>query len=89
MPETLRGFNYVPGGASGRELLAAYGPTLIVDMDSIQITSWAPPWTPPTPGITGISALVDTGASESRIDNLLAGQLNLPIQSREFAEHKL
>jgi len=42
MPETLRGFNYVPGGASGRELLAAYGPTLIVDMDSIQITSWAP-----------------------------------------------
>ncbi len=36
----------------------------------------------PTPGIKGIQALVDTGASESCIDNLLAVQLNLPIVDR-------
>lgn len=35
-----------------------------------------------TSGITGVSALVDTGAGECCIDNLLAGQLKLPVIDR-------
>jgi predicted aspartyl protease len=38
--------------------------------------------TPPVPGIAGIHALVDTGATESCIDSQLAAQLNLPIVDR-------
>ena len=34
------------------------------------------------PGITGVAALVDTGAGESCIDSILAAQLNLPIVDR-------
>lgn len=78
MPETRCGFDDVPGGASGAELLAVYGPTLSVNIgfDS----HWKPSvGTAPTPGITSIEALVDTGASECCMDNLLATQLNLPI----------
>lgn len=37
----------------------------------------------PVPGITLVEALVDTGASISCIDNLLASQLNLPIVDRQ------
>jgi predicted aspartyl protease len=36
----------------------------------------------PVPGITGVRALVDTGAFESCIDSLLAVQLNLPVIDR-------
>jgi predicted aspartyl protease len=36
----------------------------------------------PVAGITGVRALVDTGASESCIDSLLAAQLKLPIVDR-------
>jgi len=80
MTQTKCGFDSIPGGASGSELLAAYGPTLAVDIgfDS----NYAPGPVVPVPGIKGISALVDTGASESCIDNLLAAQLNLPIVDR-------
>jgi predicted aspartyl protease len=83
MPETLCGFDNIAGGAPARELLVAWGPTLMVDVGfdpnftSEDVTKKAP-----TPGIKGIRALVDTGASESCIDNLLAGQLNLPIVDR-------
>jgi predicted aspartyl protease len=38
----------------------------------------------PTPGITGIHALVDTGATESCIDSTLASQLNLPIVDKRI-----
>jgi hypothetical protein len=82
MPETLCGFNDIPGGASGREQLTAWGPTLIVDIGFDLNYKPGPPWTIPTAGITGIQALVDSGAGESCIDNLLAGQLNLPIVDR-------
>jgi hypothetical protein len=84
MPETLCGFNDVPGtgGAPGRELLMAYGPTLIVAVGFDSNYTPAQPWPVPTPGITGIHALVDTGATESCIDNLLAAHLNLPIIDR-------
>jgi predicted aspartyl protease len=75
------GFNDVEGGASGQLLLTAFGPTLLVDIgfdpNFVQTSGIVP-----TAGITGIQALVDTGAGESCIDNLLAAQLNLPIVDR-------
>jgi predicted aspartyl protease len=36
----------------------------------------------PVPGIIGIQALVDTGAMQSCIDNILATQVGLPIADR-------
>jgi hypothetical protein len=59
-------------------MLVGLGPTLLVDI------GFDPNFdpngkTPPIAGITGVSALVDTGAAESCIDALLAAQLNLPI----------
>lgn len=80
MPNTKCGFNDIPGGASGAVLLSAYGPTLIVDIGfdpAFKVGVAAP-----VAGVTGIRALVDTGASESCIDSLLASQLNLPIVDR-------
>jgi predicted aspartyl protease len=79
MPEALCGFNDIPGGASGQDLLTAWGPTLIVDVGFEPSYKLGPPCTVPKPGMMGIDALVDTGAGESCIDNMLAGQLNLPI----------
>jgi gag-polyprotein putative aspartyl protease len=63
-------------------MLVAWGPTLIVAVGFDPNYKVGPPWTIPIPGITGIHALVDTGAGESCIDNLLASQLNLPIVDR-------
>ena len=81
MPTTRCGFDSILGGATGAELLTVYGPTLLVnigfDPDHIY-----PSRTPPEPGITGVHALVDTGASESCIDSILAAQLNLPTVDR-------
>jgi hypothetical protein len=78
MPDTQCGFNNIPGGASGNELLVAYGPTLLVDIGFDPNFKVGVP-SVPTPGITDIRALVDSGATESCIDSLLATQLNLPI----------
>src|ERR1700730_4799906 len=83
MASTKCGFNDVDGCASGSELLTAYGPTLSVDIGfdpDYQVTQT----TPPKPGMTGISALVDTGAGESCIDSALAVQLNLPIVDKRI-----
>jgi predicted aspartyl protease len=81
MAETKCGFEDVPGGASGGEFLRVYGPTLLVNIGFDPAYKWdsqnPPP--PPVPGITGIRALVDTGAGECCIDSLLASNLNLPI----------
>lgn len=78
MAETKCGFDDAPGGVTGRLLLATYGPTLLVDI------GFDPNFVPhgnaaPIPGIKGVRALVDTGAGESFIDNLLAATLKLPI----------
>lgn len=70
------------GGAAGSELLAQYGPTLIVDV-GFDSTFSAALTNTPVPGISGINALVDTGASESCIDSMLAHHLNLPIIDRK------
>jgi predicted aspartyl protease len=81
MPETLCGFDDVSGGASGADQLVSYGPTLLVnigfDPEYIENGSAIP-----TPGKKNINALVDTGATESCIDSLLAAQLNLPVVDR-------
>lgn len=80
MTETKCGFIDGPKG-SGASLLAIYGPTLKVDIgfDS----NYKPkPEIIPVSGIKNVDALVDTGASESCIDNLLAASLNLPVVDR-------
>jgi predicted aspartyl protease len=73
------GFNDIPGGAPASELLVSIGPTLLVDIGFD--ANFRPPPDPniPIPGIKGIHALVDTGATESCIDSMLATQLALPI----------
>ena len=68
-------------GVSGRELLTTWGPTLVVDI------GFDPAYKPnanllPVAGLKGIEALVDTGASISCIDNILASQLGLPVIDR-------
>jgi predicted aspartyl protease len=82
MAETKCGFDDVPGGATGQQLLVAYGPTLLVDIGFDPTFNSAVVGPPPIPGMKGIQALVDTGATESCIDSLLATQLNLPIVDR-------
>lgn len=81
MAETKCGFNDIPGGASGSLLLVTNGPTLLVNI------GFDKNWTlvsgkAPVSSMPNLYALVDTGATESCIDNLLASQLNLPIIDR-------
>ena len=64
-------------------MLTSYGPTLFVDI------GFDPDFKPaqgaiPIPGITGVSALVDTGPGESCIDSVLAAQLNLPVVDKRM-----
>lgn len=83
MPKALCGFDNIPNGAKGSELLTSWGPTLLVDVGFDPNYSTPPNSTSlPIPGVKGIDALVDTGASISCIDNLLASQLSLPIADR-------
>lgn len=82
MATTECGFLDVAGGAPACDLLVSYGPTLLVDIGFDPNFKPPPDPKPPIAGITGIHALVDTGASESCIDSLLAAQLNLPIVDR-------
>jgi predicted aspartyl protease len=84
MPSSRCGFDSVPDGASGSDLLAAYGPTLLVDIGFDPSWKAGIPLLIPVAGIKGINALVDTGASECCIDSLLATQLNLPIVDRRM-----
>jgi predicted aspartyl protease len=81
MAQTKCGFNNAPDGTSGSNLLMLFGPTLFAD---IGFDPAYRPHTrqPPTPSIENTQALVDTGAAESCIDNLLAAELNLPIINR-------
>jgi hypothetical protein len=82
MAETKCGFDDNQQ-VKGAELLVYFGPTLFVDIgfdpnhDPI-----ANPGNTPVPGITGVQALVDSGATECCIDSMLAVQLNLPLVNR-------
>lgn len=78
MARTKCGYNSGPHG-SGRDLLATWGPGLLVDIGFDPNFSPQIPGLVPIPGITKVQALVDTGAAQSCIDSLLAAQLKLPI----------
>lgn len=81
MAQAQCGFRSVEGGASGSDLLVLIGPTLLVDIGFDQ--EYKPrPSAKPRPGMSGVSALVDTGASESCIDNLVGHDLGLPVVDR-------
>jgi hypothetical protein len=81
MPQVDCGFGN--SGAQGSELLVSLGPTIQVNIgfDPDYIPALDPPMVP-VPGVTSIHALVDTGATISCIDNLLAAQLGLPVVDR-------
>jgi hypothetical protein len=82
MLQTKCGFDSGPQG-SGADLLRLNGPTLGVDI-GFDPTFKPIPGAVPVPGFRNLPALVDTGASESCIDNLLAATLKLPIVDRRF-----
>lgn len=80
MREVNCGFNG-GSGASGSDLLMTWGPTLQVNIGFDK--DWkAETGAVPKAGIVLADALVDTGAGESCIDDLLATQLNLPVIDR-------
>jgi len=80
MPQTDCGF--VDGAAgTGRDMLVRHGPTLFVDIGFDPTFQPANP-AAPVAGVTQVYALVDTGATESCIDDQLAVNLNLPIIDR-------
>ena len=79
MVETKCGFDNSQG--NGASFLVQLGPTLFVDI-GFDPNFKPADGGPPTPGIKGVQALVDTGATESCIDNLLAATLNLPVMDR-------
>ena len=81
MARTRCGFDDTPQ-APGRELLVVWGPTIGVDIGFDPNYNPQNPIGIPVPGIRGVQALVDTGATESCIDSMLAAQLSLPIVDR-------
>ena len=76
------GFDNMDKGVADALLLVDRGPTLKVNI------GFDAGWNPkigvdPQSSIKDIDALVDTGASESCIDNLLAVELGLPVIDRQ------
>ena len=82
MPSTKCGFNNIPGHPPADQALQTWGPLLFVDIGFDPNYVGGPNAAAPVPGKTQLPALVDTGASVSCIDSLLAAQLNLPIINR-------
>ena len=78
MPDIECGFGDSPKGISGQDLLSTYGPTIHVDIGFDKNWKMTIPPTIPIPSIRKVRALVDTGAGESCIDDLLAVKLKLP-----------
>ncbi|MBZ5609801.1 MAG: retroviral-like aspartic protease family protein [Acidobacteriia bacterium] len=67
----------------GSDLLVTIGPTLLVNIGFDSAFKPGPGLPLPIPAITGMLALVDTGATECCIDSLLAVQLSLPIVDKK------
>ena len=84
MPSIRCGFDDIPDGAPGNALLTRYGPTLFVDIGFDPDFDLSHSNTPPKPGVKGVQALVDTGASESCIDSVLAAELALPVVDQQL-----
>jgi predicted aspartyl protease len=77
VPLTKCGFDDAPG-SKGADMLGLIGPTLVVNI------GFDPAYQPaqtaaPAAGISGVWALVDTGAAASCIDDQLANNLGLPV----------
>ena len=75
------GFHTEPNGS---DLLGLHGPTILVDI------GFDPAFQPgndavPVAAITNMSALIDTGASQTFIDTGVATALGLPIVDKETA----
>ena len=64
-------------GVTGDEWLVRHGPTISIDI-GFEPDSEAKP----EPAVTGVPALIDTGALESCIDKTLAARLDLPPVDR-------
>lgn len=81
MVEALCGFNSTPDG-HGADFLVFMGPTVMVEVGFDP--AWRPEHLPTQPSLGGnpIPALVDTGAQQSCIDQLLAASLGLPVVDR-------
>lgn len=82
MPRIKCGFNDAPEhNLKGSALLIQHGPSLLVD---IGFDGQYKPTVGSVPkaAVTGIWALVDTGATECCIDGILATQLGLPVIDR-------
>ena len=84
MPSAKCGFFDTPGGPTGAASLTGNGPLLFVDIGFDQNYTFVPGGPLPVPGRTNLPALVDTGATESCIDSLLAAQLNLPAINKRM-----
>jgi len=82
MAQARCGFDNGPG-VSGSNLLVLYGPTLLVDIGFDPRFDPQQQNTPAVPGIANVGALVDSGASQSCIDSLLASELSLPVIDRK------
>lgn len=83
MRETDCGFSNADG-INGADLLATWGPTLQVNIGFDKDWKVEDTLNAPQAGIKLVDALVDTGAGESCIDDLLASQLNLPVIDKRF-----
>ena len=83
MASTRCGFDDGTQPGSGVIKLVTYGPTLFVDI-GFDLKFVPRVGVVPVPGIRMVSALVDTGATESCIDSTLEAQLNLPIVDQRF-----
>ena len=81
MPSVDCGFSDTPQ-VNGGALLTAYGPTLKVNVGFDPIFNKTSTELP-VAAVLNLDALVDTGAAESCIDNLLAARINLPVVDRQ------
>jgi hypothetical protein len=70
-------------GYTGSQLLAIRGPTLLVDIGFDPDYDPAQPGKLPKLAITGVEALIDTGATISCIDKALAAALKLPAVDKQ------
>ena len=69
-------------GLSGTQALVNTGPTLVVDIGFDVSFHASPSGGTPTVAAKNIPALIDTGATESCIDDQLAQSLSLPLVDR-------
>jgi predicted aspartyl protease len=91
LPIVECGFLGLPG--TPRDALVASGPAIIVDIGFdpailVQVAAGGPVQPMPPPGVLNVNrvlALIDTGATQSCIDEALAQQLQLPLVNQQNA----